>query len=217
MKYEASRQAAAAAFLLILPLMGGCKARGNEGAGTQSGMQTQPLPPDTTAGGGAPADTAKGGGTAGAALTDANIMALLDEANKADSSAGAVAAKKATSADVKTFARKMMIDHHRLRADGAKLAKELKITLAPPANDPLAPAAEDETSVLQSTPKGAEFDRTYIEKEVSVHQAVLDLLDQAHRATQNAEIQKAIEKAKPIVQQHLDHAQKLQKRLTKTA
>jgi predicted outer membrane protein len=50
-----------------------------------------------------------------------------------------------------------------------------------------------------------------------VHQAVLDLLDQAHRATQNAEIQKAIEKAKPIVQQHLDHAQKLQKRLTKTA
>jgi len=218
MKHEVSRQAAAAALLLIVPLMAGCKARANDAAGTQTGMQTQPLPPDTTANvGGAPVDTAKGGGAAGGALTDANIMALLDEANKADSSAGAVAAKKATSADVKTFAREMMIDHHRLRASGAKLAKELNITPAPPANDPLAPAAQDETSALESTPKGADFDRTYIEKEVSVHQAVLDLLDQAHRSTQNAKIQKAIEEAKPIVQQHLDHAQKLQKRLTKTA
>ncbi len=218
MKHEVSRQAAAAALLLIAPLMGGCKARGNVDAGTQTGMQTQPPPPDTTANAaGAPADTAKGGGMAGAALTDANILALLDEANKADSSAGAVAGKKATSAEVKAFAREMMIDHHRLRADGAKLAKELKITPAPPANDPLGPAAQDETSALQSTPKGAEFDRVYIEKEVSVHQAVLDLLDQAHRSTQNTKIQKAIEGAKPIVQQHLYHAQKLQKQLTKTA
>jgi len=219
MKYEASRPVATAALLLIVPLMGGCKTRGNEGPGTQTGMQTQPAPPDSTAsaGGGAPVDTAKGGGTAGAPLTDANIMALLDEANKADSSAGATAAKKATSADVKTFAREMMKDHHRLRASGEKLAKELKITPAKPANDQLAAAAQEETSALDSAPKGAEFDRTYIEKEVSAHQAVLDLLDQAHRSTQNAKIQKAIEEAKPIVQQHLDHAQKLQQQLTKTA
>jgi putative membrane protein len=196
MKHEVSRQATAAALLLIVPLMGGCKARSNEGPGTQTGMQIQPLPPDPTASpGGVPADTANGGGTAGAALTDANIMALLDEANKADSSAGAVAAKKATSADVKTFAREMMKDHHRLRASGEKLAKQLKITPAPPANDPLAAAAQDETSALESAPKGAEFDRTYIEKEVSAHQAVKDLLDQAHRSTQNDQIRKLIEDA----------------------
>src|SRR5689334_9642641 len=162
MKYEASRPVATAALLLIVPLMGGCKTRGNEGPGTQTGMQTQPAPPDSTAsaGGGAPVDTAKGGGTAGAPLTDANIMALLDEANKADSSAGATAAKKATSADVKTFAREMMKDHHRLRASGEKLAKELKITPAKPANDQLAAGAQEETSALDSAPKGAEFDRT---------------------------------------------------------
>lgn len=160
---------------------------------------------------------ARGGGGASAALTDANIMALLDEANKADSSAGAVAAKKGTSASVKTFAREMMIDHHRLRPGGEKLAKELKITPAPPANDPLASAAQDETNALESTPKGAEFDRTYIEKEVSAHQAVKDLLDQAHRSTQNDRIRKLIEQGTPVVQQHLDHAQKLQQQLSKTA
>ena len=35
-----------------------------------------------------------------ARLSDANIVALLDEANKADSAAGAVAAGKATNAEV---------------------------------------------------------------------------------------------------------------------
>jgi putative membrane protein len=216
MKNQGSRRAAAA-LMLILPFFGACKSnRGTQGAAEQTGMQSQPAPPpDTTA---ATRDTAKGGGGApAAALTDANIMALLDEANKADSSAAAVAAKKGTNAGVKTFAREMMVDHHKLRVGGEKLAKQLKITPAPPANDPLAAAAQDETNALQSAPKGPEFDRTYIEKEVSAHQAVKDLLDQAHRSTQNDQIQKLIEKATPIVQQHLDHAQRLQKDLTKTA
>jgi len=164
-----------------------------------------------------PADTARGAAGTTGTLSDANIMALLDEANKADSAAGAAAAQKATSPDVKAFAKEMMIDHHKLREGGAKLAKKLNITPEPPSNDPLAPAAQDESNTLQSTPKGAEFDRVYIEKEVSVHQAVKDLLDQAHRATQNKDIQQLIETATPIIGQHLDHAQRLQKKLTKTA
>jgi len=217
MKNEVSRRAAAA-LMLIVPFLGACRNnRGTERGGEQTAMH-QPPPPDTTGtASGATGDTARGGGGASAALTDANILALLDEANKADSSAGAVAAKRGTSAGVKTFAREMMKDHHRLRSGGEKLAKELKITPVPPANDPLASAAQDETNALQSTPKGVEFDRTYIEKEVSAHQAVKDLLDQAHRSTQNDRIRKLIEQATPIVQQHLDHAQKLQQQLTQTA
>jgi putative membrane protein len=220
MKYEVPRRVAAA-LMLVVPLLVGCKTnREPQGGGEQTGMQPVPGPPDSTAPAtvpSAPGDTATSGSAGAATLTDANILALLDEANKADSSAGAMAAKKATSAQVKTFAQEMMKDHHRLRADGQKLAKQLNITPAPPATDPLAGAAQDETTALESAPKGAEFDRTYIEKEVGAHQKVLDLLDQANRSTQNKQLQEAIGKAKPIVQQHLDHAQKLQKELTKTA
>jgi putative membrane protein len=220
MKTQLPRQAAAVLSLALLSFAA-CKSdRGAAGAGEQTGMRTQPPPPDTAAmpnPTGATGDTARGGGGAAGPLSDPNIMALLDEANKADSSAGAIAAKKATSTAVKAFAKEMMIDHHKLRSDGANLAKRLKISPEPPAYDPLAPAAQDETNALQSTPKGPEFDRTYIEKEVSAHQAVKDLLDQAHRSTQNQQIQKLIEKATPIVQQHLDHAQKLQKQLTTSA
>jgi putative membrane protein len=111
----------------------------------------------------------------------------------------------------------MMTEHHALRLQGQQLAKKVKITPEPPVDDPLTAAAQDETNALQSTPKGAEFDRIYIEKEVAAHQAVKDLLDKAHSAAQNEELKKLIEKAQPVVQKHLDQAQALQKKLPANA
>src|SRR6195256_917492 len=58
------------------------------------------------------------GASATGAWTDANIFALLDEANAADSTAGAVAATKGTAAAVRSFGKDMMRDHHKLRVDG---------------------------------------------------------------------------------------------------
>ena len=76
------------------------------------------------------------------ALTDANIAALLDEANAADSAAGNMASTKGTNAQVKEFGRMMMRDHHTLRKAGQDLAKKLNLTPAPPANDTLPAAAQ---------------------------------------------------------------------------
>ena len=61
----------------------------------------------------APADTGKAS-PANAPYTDANIVALLDEANKADSSAGKFALGKAADPGVKAFAKLMMGEHHAL-------------------------------------------------------------------------------------------------------
>ena len=105
-------------------------------------------------------------------LTDANIVALLDEANMADSAAGAYAVGKATSPDVKAFAKLMMGEHHSLRAQGQKLAKQLPASRPrPPADDPLKPAAESEMAALKAAPKGGEFYYIYIEQEIAGPQA----------------------------------------------
>jgi len=149
----------------------------------------------------------------GAALTDANIVALLDEANMADSAAGALAATKATSKEVKDFAKLMMSEHHALRKQGQELAKKLNVTPAPPANDPLKPLAESEMTTLNSTPKGAEFDRVYIEQEIAAHKAVLDVAGKGHDQAQNEQLKALIEQAKPVVQKHLDQAEAIQKKL----
>jgi putative membrane protein len=169
-------------------------------------QDTVPAGPETgMAADNAAADTA--GATA--PLTDANIVALLDEANKADSAAGALAVTKATNKAVKDFAHLMMGEHHALREQGQQLAKRLKVTPEPPANDPVTPLAKNETSALESTPKGPEFDRVYIEQEIAAHKAVLDLAENAHGQAQNEQLKALIEQAKPVIQKHLDQAEKI--------
>ncbi len=158
-----------------------------------------------------------GAAATGGGLSDPNIVALLDEANMADSASGAYALGKATDPDVKAFAKLMMGEHHALRAQGQQLAKRLNVTPELPANNPLKPAAESEMAALRAAPKGAQFDRVYIEQEIGIHKAVLDLAGQAHGAAQNAELKKLIEQAKPVIEKHLEQAQRIQKKLGKAS
>jgi putative membrane protein len=184
----------------------------NAATSDTTGSGTTGMAPAATDTGGAAANATGSSGT----LTDANIVALLDEANKADSSAGAYALTRAHNAGVKSFAKMMMGEHHALRVQGQALAKKLNITPQPPANDPVQALATTEMDTLRAAGRAATFDRSYIDQEVGVHKAVLDLADKAHDQTQNAELKALIEKAKPTIQKHLDRAEALQKTLSKS-
>jgi len=211
MKRQVVGQRALPVALVLLTGIGGCKAPDRNAARDSTAMATTPA--DTGA------SAANSGATAApkSGMTDSNIVALLDEANKADSANSAIALKKATRPDVKAFAKLMMSEHHALRAEGQQLAKQLGVGPKPPEHDPLAPYAVSETKALQSAPKGPEFDRTYIDNEVSVHQAVLDFANQARVTTQTAELRALIEKAIPVIRKHLDQAQAIQKEITPAA
>src|SRR6266550_2085506 len=188
--------------------LGSCKGR-DQSTGTGA------VAAGDTSAGMAAADTGRMGAQGEGGLTDPNIVALLDEANMADSAAGAYALPKATNPEVKAFAKLMMGEHHALRVQGQQLAKRLNVTPEPPANDPLKPAAEGEMTALKAAPKGSQFDRTYIDQEVGIHKAVLDLAEKAHDATKNEDLKKLIEQAKPVIQKHLDRAEEIQKKLGK--
>jgi putative membrane protein len=200
-----------AAGLVAFGALAACSSSNRDAGREQSQAASADSSADSTATSAAPAAAPQGG------LTDANIVALLDGANKADSAGGALAAKKATDAEVKAFARLMMSEHHALRAAGQALAKQLGVEPKAPERDPLAPYVANEMKTLQSTAKGAEFDRVYIDNEVSVHQAVLDLANQARVTTQTPQLKELIEKAIPVIRKHLDQATALQKKLTPAA
>lgn len=153
------------------------------------------------------------GSTASASWTDENIFALLDEANSADSAAGAVAVTKGTASAVRDYGRRMVRDHHQLRAQGEALAKRLKIVPAAPADDPVASAAQKHMGNINSTAKGKDFDKAYIDGEVEIHKSVLELATTAARQTQNTELKNLIQKAAPVIEGHLDLAQSVQKSL----
>jgi putative membrane protein len=213
MKTEAARLAGVSVGLMLLLATTACQGRTDNAGRDQSAAASAATPADsgTAAGTGAAAATPKGG------LGDSNIVALLDEANMADSAAGAVALKKATNPDVKAFAKLMMAEHHALRVAGQELAKQLGVTPKLPERDPLAGYLRNESDALKKTAKGAEFDQTYIDHEVSIHQALLDFANQARVTTQTAELRALIEKAVPVIKKHLDQAQEIQKKLGATA
>lgn len=154
-----------------------------------------------------------GATTANGNMSDANIFALLDEANTADSSAGAIAATKGTSSQVRDFAKRMERDHHQMRVQGQALAKKLNVTPSAPSDDPVQSMASSETNTLNSTAKGKDFDKAYIDAEVDAHKAVLDLATKAAGQTQTAELKNLIQKAAPVVQAHLTLAESIQKKL----
>lgn len=148
------------------------------------------------------------------ALSDANIVAILDGANVIDSTAGHIASTKGTSADVKNFGKLMMGEHHALRAAGQDLAKQQSITPAAPTGDNSQAEHEAHLKMLNDTPKGAAWDKAYIDHEVTYHEQVLQTATNAKNATQNAELKALIDKAAPVVQKHLDRAKEIQKKLT---
>jgi len=187
---------AATLTMLVLPLaLGACRARerGADGGSLGGFVETA------------------------AALTDAGIIAILDEASLSDSVAAALAADKATDPGVKAFATSAMEDHHALRLEGAYLVKALSLTPRLPASDPLSTVAEDEMIALRATPRGPEFDRVYIEKEVATRQAVKDFSEQAKRATPNDQIRTFIDRVTSVIERHLERAQALRNRIGKTA
>jgi putative membrane protein len=165
----------------------------------------------------AASSTAMGADTTAAATngawTDANIFALLDEANMADSSGGAIASTKGTASAVRSFGKDMMRDHHTLRAQGAALAKKLNITPQAPSDDPLASDAQKNAETLNSTAKGKDFDKAYIDGEVDMHKKVLETATKAADQTQNTELKNMIQKAAPLIQAHLTKAESVQKNL----
>ena len=181
----------------------GCAKKENAGVDTTAAASSTVTRDTSTMGANAPSGT----------WTDPNIVALLDEANMADSAAGSIAATKGTSSEVREFARRMMRDHHQLRAQGAALAKKLNVTPAAPSDDPVMPMAQDETNTLNSTAKGKDFDKAYIDAEVKAHKAVLDLATKAAAQTQNTELKNLIQKAAPVIQGHLTKAEAIQKSL----
>src|SRR5438045_5966820 len=152
----------------------GCAKKENAGGDTTAAASSTVTGDTSTMGANAPSGT----------WTDPNIVALLDEANMADSAAGSIAATKGTSSEVREFARRMMRDHHQLRAQGAALAKKLNVTPAAPSDDPVMPMAQDETNTLNSTAKGKDFDKASVDAEDNVTEAVRERDTHAHSDTQ---------------------------------
>ncbi len=148
-----------------------------------------------------------------AALSDANIVYLLDAANRLDSAAGSIAAKKGTNAEVREYGTRMARDHHDLRKRGQDLATKLGVIAAAPPADNTQADFDRTMAMLNGASKGRDFDRAYIDHEVAYNKTLLETATTAMAAAQNSELKNLIQKAAPVIQGHLDLGQSIQSKL----
>jgi putative membrane protein len=98
-----------------------------------------------------------------------------------------------------------------MRLEGEALAKKLGIIPQPAADDKMQAEMEKNTDKLNTTAKGKDFDRAYIDLQVEDHKSVLEKAIKAMAATRTAELKNLLQKAAPKVQAHLDKAEGIQK------
>jgi len=150
------------------------------------------------------------------APNDAQIAHIVVTANQVDIDAGKLAEKRAKSAEVKAFGKQMVTDHSAVNKQAVALAKKLKVTPEDnPTSQSLKSGGDANIKKLKGL-KGDAFDKAYVDQEVTYHQQVLDAIDKVLIPNaKNAELKALIEKVRPAIDGHLQHAKMIQEKLGK--
>lgn len=156
---------------------------------------------------------ATGSGASGAAmaLSDSQIQGILMTANTAEVDAGKLAQLKSQNTKVKEFAGSMVKEHTTVNQQVAALAKKNQTS---PAESDVTKSLKDDATKASASMKamsGTGFDKAYIDAQVADHEKVLQTIDTM--LLPNAKdpgLKQLIEKVRPSVSMHLDHAKTLQ-------
>ncbi len=147
----------------------------------------------------------------GEALSDAQIIKLVDQANGAEVDEGKFAETKAQHAKVKSFAAKMVLHHGQGKQKVEKLATKLSLT---PADSSLSTKMKSESDSSLTDLKAAatkDFDRAYIDAQIAEHKKVLSTLDdKLIPAAKDAELKSLLRETRSTVNSHLMEAQQIQ-------
>lgn len=190
-------------------------AGGAPAAGTSAGMATDKATTQTAAGAagdssGAPA-AGSTAGAAGATPSDPQIAEIVTTANTGEINAGKLAESKAKNAKVKEFAKDMIKEHTAVNQQVAALAKKTKMS---PAESDTSKMLKDDAAKEATSLKGmsgAGFDKAYIDSQVDDHEKVLQTIDAMLLPNaKDADLKAMLQKVRPSVASHLEHAKTLQ-------
>lgn len=182
--------------------------------GTHGGTGGTTATPNGGGEGGTEAGAGASGGEAGAgeaiaALSDAQILLVLDTLNQGEVEEAYAVLPRLTEADVETFAQMMITDHGSARQAVATTADDLNLTPAPSAPQrALMRESQAHVTELRATPVD-DIDRTYVALEVTAHAEALALLGTLDASADAAALRTLIGTLTATVQDHYDAAQTL--------
>lgn len=146
--------------------------------------------------------------------TDPQIAHIVVTANQVDIDAGQLAQKRASSKAVRDFGRQMVTDHTAVNRQASDLVGRLGVKPEPNGTSASLQNGGAENLARLAKLKGKAFDRAYVDNEVTYHQAVIDAVDKTLLpSARNPDLKALLQKVRPALVQHLEHAQHLQQEL----
>ncbi len=146
-------------------------------------------------------------------LNDAQLAAVVQTIHQGEIQEAQLAQSKASSADVKGFAREMLSAHRDMLNQGNALLAKLQIMPVDNAvSNQLKSDAQNEMATLQAM-RGKDFDHDYINAQVRGHNKALELIDRILPNVKSAEWKASLQSARPKIEGHLRHAEQVQQTL----
>ena len=143
--------------------------------------------------------------------SDPQIVGIVLAADQIDIDYGKIALARSKNKAVREFAQRMVTDHSAVQQSVIGLAAKLGVKGEDsPTSTGLKSGAVDITAKLNSL-KGKEFDKFYIDNEVSYHKTVTDAVNAVLiPSAENPELKSALQGAQPLFLKHLEHARMVQ-------
>ena len=193
------------ALLSLLLVLAACGEKAGqpqtETTGTaQSVQQTGTLTATTTG--------VTGGTSSALEPSDKAFVERAGGAGLAEVQIGTLALQKASSADVKAFAQRMVTDHSKGNEELQQLATAKGVALPAEIDGDHKAALNHLTSL-----SGTEFDKAYMQHMVDDHQKAVALFEGAAASAQDIELKAWATKTLPTLREHLQLAQTVSSRL----
>lgn len=152
------------------------------------------------------------GSTSAATMGSHDTGAFVSNAAQSDMyeiQAAKIAEQKAKDPEVKTFAKRMVTDH-------TKLSNEMKPLITKAGQTPPTDLDQRRKGFLDNLKAAPanDFDKTYIDQQVSAHDEALTLMQGYAKDGSDAGLKAAAAKAVPTIQEHSDMAKKIQAKLS---
>jgi putative membrane protein len=145
-------------------------------------------------------------------LTDAQIVAIVTTTNNGEIAEARIEKNHGKNHDAVAFAKGMIEQHTQNNKDFTALEKKLQMHSEKTSmSDKIHKNAEMSEARLDKM-KGADLDRAYIDKQVEMHQHVLDKLDNdLIPQAKNDDLKTLLQNTRVTVAEHLAHAEQVQK------
>lgn len=139
--------------------------------------------------------------------TDAEIANIVVVANQIDVDYGKLALEKSKNEMVRKFAETMINDHNNIIKSASDLVGQLGVT---PKDNPTSQSLLDGQKEVLNTLKGLQgkdFDKAYMENEVSYHEAVIAAVKNTLiPSASNEQLKQALVDVSPLLDHHLEMA-----------